>query len=263
MSIFQDFEGIREKIGHEKYDMIEKYLETNYTQDNIDKYFKDMNTIWELPPDSWNDESNKLKEKYGVILLDDVLHKPDEWEKFEDWYNKYHLHRNIEILGTWITDYGDMRCNAILYQDGNEIANIIASYDETDIRYSIGNKDSEMNQEFVNRAFKSLIYDDFDSYSRLPKISECSKLLQSIYEDVCSSDATMCHISDEDWNDYYIDDYSETDIEILEKEIKKYGLEEVIGIGDNGYKIVGYGDLETRFNDDRKLNINKENEMEL
>ena len=23
MSIFQDFEGIREKIGHEKYDMIE------------------------------------------------------------------------------------------------------------------------------------------------------------------------------------------------------------------------------------------------
>lgn len=263
MSIFQDFEGIREKIGHEKYDMIEKYLETNYTQDNIDKYFKDMNTIWELPPDSWNDESNKLKEKYGVILLDDVLHKPDEWEKFEDWYNKYHLHRNIEILGTWITDYDDMRCNAILYQDGNEIANIIASYDETDIRYSIGNKDSEMNQEFVNRAFKSLIYDDFDSYSRLPKISKCSKLLQSIYEDVCSSDATMCHISDEDWNDYYIDDYSETDIEILEKEIKKYGLEEVIGIGDNGYKIVGYGDLETRFNDDRKLNINKENEMEL
>lgn len=100
MSIFQDFEGIREKIGHEKYDMIEKYLETNYPQDNIDKYFKDMNTIWELPPDSWNDESNKLKEKYGVILLDDVLHKPDEWAKYEDWYNKYHLHRNIEILGT-------------------------------------------------------------------------------------------------------------------------------------------------------------------
>ena len=263
MSIFQDFEGIREKIGHEKYDMIEKYLETNYTQYNIDKYFKDMNTIWELPPDSWNDESNKLKEKYGVILLDDVLHKPDEWAKYEDWYNKYHLHRNIEILGTWPTDYDDMRCNAILYQDDNEVANIIVSYDEFDIRYSIGDKDSEMNQDFINRALKNLIYYDFDSYLKLPKISECSKLLQSIYDDVCSSDATMCHISDEDWNDYYIDDYSETDIEILEKEIKKYGLEEVIGIGDNGYKIVGYGDLETRFNDDRKLNINKENEMEL
>lgn len=263
MSIFQDFEEIREKIGHEKYDMIEKYLETNYTQDNIDKYFKEMNTIWNLPPDKWNNAADKLKEKYGVILLDDVLHKPDEWAKYEDWYNKYCLHRDIEILDTWVTDYDDMRCNAALYQDGNEIANIIASYDESDIRYSIGDKDSEMNQEFVNRAFRNLIYDDFDSYSKLPKISECSKLLQSIYESVCSSDATMCHITDEDWNDYYIDDYSETDIEILEKEIKKYGLEEVIGIGDDGYKIVGYGDLETRFNDDRELNINKENEMEL
>lgn len=258
MSIFQDFEGIREKIGHEKYDMIEKYLETNYPQDNIDKYFKDMNTIWELPPDSWNDESNKLKEKYGVILLDDVLHKPDEWAKYEDWYNKYHLHRNIEILGTWPTDYDDMRCNAIIIQDNKEVANIIASYDECDLRHSIGNKDSEMNGEFIKRAFQTLIYDEIKEYLKLPKISNCSKLLQDIYDAVCESDATMCHISDEDWNDYYIDNYSEEDIEVLKEEIKKYGLDEIIGINDGEYKIVGYGDLETRFNDDRRLELNNE-----
>lgn len=171
--------------------------------------------------------------------------------------------RDIKILGTWNTDYDDIRCNAILYQDGKEVANIIASYDESDIRYSIGDKDSEMNEDFVNRAFKNLIYHDFHSYLELPKISECSKLLQSIYDDVCASEATMCHISDEDWDNYYIDDYTDNDVKTLEEEIKKYGLEEVIGIGDDGYKIVGYGDLGTRFNDDRNLELNKESEIEL
>ena len=87
--------------------------------------------------------------------------------------------------------------------------------------------------------------------------------MQSIYDDVCQSDSTMCHITEEEWNEYYIDDYSEKDIEVLEKEIKKYGLDEVIGIGDGEYKIVGYGDLETRFIDDRDLEINKESDFEI
>lgn len=263
MSIFQDFETIRDNIGHEKYDMIENYLETICTQNNTDKYFKEMNSIWKLPPTKWNEKANQLKQKYGVILLDDILHKSNEWAKYENWYNENYLHRNIEILSTWPTDYDDIRCNAILSQDGVEVANIIASYDESDIRYSIGDKDSEMNEDFVNKAFKFLIYDSFDSYLELPKISQCSKLLQSIYDDVCASDATMCHISDEDWENYYIDDYTDNDIEILKEEIKKYGLEEVIGIGDDGYKIVGYGDLETRFNDDRNLELNNEKGVEL
>jgi len=263
MSIFQDFEKVRNDIGHEKYDMIEKYLETICTQDNIDKYFKEMNTIWKYPPIEWNDRANKLKQKYGVILLDDILYKREEWNKYENWFNENYLHRNIKILGTWNTDYDDIRCNAILYQDGKEVANIIASCDENDIRYSIGDKDSEMNEDFVNNAFKSLIYDSFDYYLKLPKISECSNLLQSVYDDVCTSESTMCHISDEDWDNYYIDDYDENDIKILEQEIKKYKLEETLGIGDDGYKIVGYGDLETRFNDDRNLEKTKESEMEL
>ncbi len=95
----------------------------------------------------------------------------------------------------------------------------------------------------------------------MPKISSCSKLLQEIYDTVCESDATMCHISDEDWNDFFVDKYSDDDIEILKEEIKKYKLEEVIGINDGGYKIVGYGDLETRFNDDRNLELNNESDL--
>ncbi len=171
------------------------------------------------------------------------------------------MNNNIKILGTWVTDYDDMRCNAILMQDNKEVANIIASYDECDLRYSIENKDSKMTETFIKKAFQTLIYDDFKSYLELPKISDCSKLLQEIYDNVCESDATMCHISDEDWNDYYSDNYSDNDIEVLKEEIKKYGLSEVIGIGDDDYKIVGYGDLETRFNDDRKLELSNENDF--
>ena len=173
--------------------------------------------------------------------------------------------RDVKILSTYATDYDDIRCNAILMEDGREIANIIASYDESDIRYSIGDKDTELTDDFVKKAFRNLISDGFDSYLKLPKISNCSKLLQSVYDDVCSSDSCMCHIDENDWEDFYSDDYNEEDIKTLESEIQKYNLEEVIGVNDGEYKIIGYGDLETRFNDDRNLqkyvikNMNVEN----
>ena len=167
----------------------------------------------------------------------------------------------IKILNTWLTDYDDMRCNAIIKIDGKEVANIIASYDETDLRYTFGDNNTEMNDEYNKKAFKELILTDLDEYLKLPKISECSKLLQSIYDDVCASDASMCHITEEDWKEFYSDDYTNEDFENLKSEIKKFGLEDVIGINDGEYKIIGYGNLETMFNDDR--NLNKEEEMEL
>ena len=77
----------------------------------------------------------------------------------------------------------------------------------------------------------------------------------------------MCHITSEDWKEYYSEHYSEKDLDDLENEIKKYGLEEVVEVFDgeyitsdnkiieSDYRIIGYGDLETRFIDDRKLNL--------
>lgn len=111
-----------------------------------------------------------------------------------------------------------------------------------------------MNDKFVTRAFKCLINYDFDNFLKLPKVSKCSRLLQEIYDNACESDATMCHISYEDWDNYYADNYFNSDLEVLKKEIKKYGLEDVIEIDTGEYKIIGYGDLETRFNDDRNIN---------
>lgn len=72
----------------------------------------------------------------------------------------------------------------------------------------------------------------------------------------------MCHIDYEDWKELKEDlDYTDKDLEILNNEIKKYELDEVIEVDTGEYAIVGYGDLETRFIDDREINSNKEIEM--
>lgn len=254
MSILQEYEMIRNGIGHDKFDSIDEYLSILCPEEQYEKYEKELQTINKLPYEKWVEKKKELEAKYNIVYLSDILYKPEYWEKYEEWYNENHLHRKVDIVDTWKSDYDDIRCNALLYENDKEIANIIASYDETDLRYSIGDEDSEMNEDFVKRAFKNLIYYEFDKYLELPKISECSDLLQEIYDCVCESDATMCHISNEDWDDYYIDKYIDNDLVVLQDEIKKYGLEEIIEIDTGEYKIVGYGDLETRFNDDRNIN---------
>ena len=86
--------------------------------------------------------------------------------------------------------------------------------------------------------------------------------MQDVYDSVCLSDASMCHITEEDWNNFYSEDYSKRDFENFKKEVNKYGLQHVIGINDCEYKIIGYSDLELKFNDDRFLN-EKEEQLEL
>ena len=67
----------------------------------------------------------------------------------------------------------------------------------------------------------------------------------------------MCYITEEEWKTDYSDNYTEKDISKLKEEVKKYNLQDVITFNDNGYKILGYKDLQTRFYDDRYLK-NKE-----
>ena len=72
----------------------------------------------------------------------------------------------------------------------------------------------------------------------------------------------MCHITEKDWENFYSEDYSNRDFYIFQKEIEKYGLKDVIVTNNSEYKIIGYADLELRFNDDRFLN-EKEKELKL
>lgn len=229
MSIFQDFERAKRQIGEEKWNSIDMYI-NNY---------------------------------HPELLLDQIIYNPDNWLEFEKWYDKEIKNINVNITDVWKTDYDDIRAFAEIGKGEIKLGNIIASFDEDTIRNITGNlKEPLKDKEQIN-AFAVLIASSFDRYANLPKISGCSKLLQSIYDDVCQSDSTMCHITEEDWNEYYIDEYLEEDVEILKEEIKKYGLDEVIVVGEEDYKIVGYGNLETKFIDDRNLEKNIESELEI
>jgi len=160
--------------------------------------------------------------------------------------------KEVRILSIYDTDYDDIRCIAVLMEKGREMANVRASYESTEFEFLLNNK-FDYESEIVKNHFKVLVLDEFSLYNSLPKISKCSKLLQDIYDNVCCSESCMYHVAKEDWENMYADDYNDKDIEILKQEIKDLGLDEVIGINDCGYVIVGYGDLETRFNDDRNL----------
>lgn len=194
------------------------------------------------------------------ILRDAVFHSMEEkGENSCIWFNENVRFRKVEILNTWKTDYDDIRCNAILYKNNKPVANIIVSYDSSyinDYSYNMYHT-KNIPEKFACNPFKTLIYDSFEEYLKFPKISKCSPLLKEIYDCVCNSDASMCHITDDDWKEYYADRFTEKDFENLKEEIQKLGLEDVIGINDCEYKIVGYGDLETRFNDNRDFIKNK------
>ena len=170
---------------------------------------------------------------------------------------------DVNVLSAWKTDYDDYKANIELTRGNNKLGNVIVSYAEGTIRYLANNLDKELTEEEIKMAFNRLALDDFESYLKLPKISKCSKLLQSIYDCVCQSDSAMCHITEDDWLEYYSNEYSQRDLDILENEINKYNLNDCVVIEEDGYKIVGYGDLETMFIDDRNINIENNYESEM
>lgn len=179
-------------------------------------------------------------------------------------YDGKYKTKKVKILGTWITDYDDIACNAILYQNGKEVANVMDSFEETTVRYIYGDSHTELTDELINKSLEKIINESFENYLELPKISECSKLLQEIYDRVCDSVASMCHVDSIDWiswKDCY--NFTDDDIEQLKEEIKRYKLNEEIGIDDCGYKIVGYGNLQFAFNDDRNLAKENQNSLEI
>ena len=95
MSIFQEYEQIRNQMGHKKYDMISKYLSQIVPEDNVRIFLKEFDKAMNITPcELWNKEEKKLKEKYNVVLFSDVLYKPEEWEKFEKWYDKQTMRKN-------------------------------------------------------------------------------------------------------------------------------------------------------------------------
>ena len=84
MSIMQDYEELRNIIGHKKYDAIEEYVETFGNIKEYDKGVKELREIKDI--NKWEDEMQKLHKKCKPIFIEDVAMNKEEWEKFEKWY---------------------------------------------------------------------------------------------------------------------------------------------------------------------------------
>lgn len=84
MSIMQDYEELRNIIGHKKYDAIEQYVETFGNIKEYDEGVKKIRGIKDI--NKWEDEMQKLHKKCKPIFIEDVAMNKEEWEKFEKWY---------------------------------------------------------------------------------------------------------------------------------------------------------------------------------
>ena len=84
MSIMQDYEELRNIIGHKKYDAIEEYVETFGNIKEYDEGVKKLRDIKDI--NKWEDEMQKLHKKCKPIFIEDVAMNREEWEKFEKWY---------------------------------------------------------------------------------------------------------------------------------------------------------------------------------
>lgn len=162
--------------------------------------------------------------------------------------------RGFEVFSSWKSDYGDVRYNCVLYEDKKPIANVIASLEINEGLDALKQVD-ELKKHFNDR---------FGVYKGLPTLDRCSQLLQEIYDSVASSDSEMCHIDKDDWKQLCEDyNYTNDDLIDLEEEIGKLALKDVVTVNDGEYVIVGYGDLPTRFNDNRRLYELKEEDLSL
>ena len=216
MSIFQEYEEIKKMVGKEKWESIDEYI-------------------------------NKV---HPELRLDQIIYNSNNWIEFEKWFYKNLKGSTVNVCDVWKTDYGDYKALAEIGQNKELNGTIITSYDEQVIRNITDIEKGSLTVNELKNAFAVLICSDIEKYLKLPTISNVSKLLKEIYDCVVTSECSMCHIDYNEWEDFY-DDYNERDIEQLKKEIEKYNLEEVIEIDNGEYKIVGYGDLETRFLNDR------------
>lgn len=158
-----------------------------------------------------------------------------------------------DILSYWDNGLSDLYVHYIVEdKDSKKVVDTVEYYSIYDVECDFYTS----TEEEIKNDLKKLLQQNDGVEFKYPKISDTSPLLQYVYDWVCDSDADMCHIGYDDWEDIKDDaGFSEKDISLLKKEIKKYDLEDYIWIDDGEYKICGYGGLQCCFNDDRSERV--------
>lgn len=191
-------------------------------------------------------------EKCNTLSL---LHKSNKSELINErnFKGKY----EYNLLYFW-NDSDDLYVNYVITNtDTKEKANVVNYYNISDI--GVENYDLATDEEIKDNLYK-LIRENSGHEFELIKVSELNSLLKYVYKSVCESDSNMCHISDDDWNDLVEDGkFTEKDFEKLKEDIDKYEIDNLLSLNENGYKICGYGCLQTVFNDD---SVDRSDELE-
>lgn len=136
--------------------------------------------------------------------------------------------------------------NADFFVDKKIVANVLVEADER-----IKNNKSDMFEANAE-LFVELINKDFDKYTNLPKLTECSNILCDLF-DISFVDDLPLIISAENWNDYFFDKYSLDEINNLNRELKELKLDNVVDINEEDCIIRCDKRLYSYFNDDRDL----------
>lgn len=90
MSILQEYAEIKRMIGDKRWEAIKDFLNEVTTEENYQQYRADIHKIIFLPITDveFTKIDARLKEKYNIILLSDVLYTEKGADAFEVWYKE-------------------------------------------------------------------------------------------------------------------------------------------------------------------------------
>ncbi|MBE5820149.1 MAG: hypothetical protein E7310_04995 [Clostridiales bacterium] len=86
MSITEDYDEIRKRIGARKYKGIEDYIDTFGKKDKWKKETVKLRNIEDV--NEWEKKYIQLCKECKPLFIEDVFLNEDEWKKFEDWYEE-------------------------------------------------------------------------------------------------------------------------------------------------------------------------------
>lgn len=224
---------IKKNLDENKLKKLEMYIFMGNLANKYSKY------------DYWKKELTK----------DDVLNNLEEYTKFNNYFHRNKYKRECIITGIYARSFGDICADIILKYDKISLAKVSVSLgkvaEKDDVEEFI-----KKNYSLISGTFETMALEQFDDLIRLPKLSQCSKLLNYIYEEISNSDSDMCFITDEDYKEIS-NICGDNAIEILKAEVKKYHLDNYISFDYDDCKIIAYGDLKLKVNNDIDLTETK------
>ena len=86
MSISEDYERLRKKLGNKKYKALDRYIQEFGKSEEWHQGIIDIRPIEDIK--EWEKKYFELHQKCKPIFIEDVVLNQEEWKKFEKWYHE-------------------------------------------------------------------------------------------------------------------------------------------------------------------------------